>query len=458
MLVPKLSLTAYFLLILTLASVASAQNGLSHQSSDMRIISVRVLINNGKNEQALEILRAIEVGHPHQTEIYFLIGLAAIEASQQGERTEEENTQLLEEAIQALSTILINNPELVRVRLELARAYFLNRDDKASSDQFKRVLAGISHPTVISNINSFLKEIQARRKWRGYFGFSIAPDSNINSSSEDGTIYVIGLPFKLDEFEGSKSGTGINVWGGGDYYHQINERTQFLIGGNASILEYKDSKFDRDFLSFHFGPNWQLSDKTNLTFLIDNHRQWEGGNRLLDGKGFQIYMQKQFSRTYRGDLRYRRYKRKYTENSDELNGPHQAINISGIWLTKPTLQMIIRLGFSKDKPKKASFRNSTWKLGGEMLHTIKKGYTLGYGGDISFTQYKVGEAGSFSYTAQGKARKDRTFGLEFSVYNRSLTIRGFSPQLTLRREKRKSNAEISNYNRTRLEIQFVRPL
>ena len=87
----------------------------------------RVLIENGKYDEALDALHPLAKTHPKRTDILFLLGLAAIERSEQPDITEPDREALLADAITALRTILIDQPDLVRVRLELARAFFLNR-------------------------------------------------------------------------------------------------------------------------------------------------------------------------------------------------------------------------------------------------------------------------------------------------------------------------------------------
>ena len=82
-----------------------------------------------------------------RTDIFFLLGLAAIEKSGQPDITESDREALLADAIKALRTILIDRPDLVRVRLELARAFYLNGDDGLARDHFERVLAGNPPPS-----------------------------------------------------------------------------------------------------------------------------------------------------------------------------------------------------------------------------------------------------------------------------------------------------------------------
>ena len=81
--------------------------------------------------------------------------------------------------------------DLVRVRLELARAFFLKREDDLARESFERVLAGEPPPTMAANIRRFLREIWARRRWSARFGLALAPDSNLNAASDDDVIYIV---------------------------------------------------------------------------------------------------------------------------------------------------------------------------------------------------------------------------------------------------------------------------
>ena len=51
---------------------------------------------------------------------------------------EDEQDALLDEAIAALHDILVGRPCLVRVRLELARAFFLKGDEGLAREHFER--------------------------------------------------------------------------------------------------------------------------------------------------------------------------------------------------------------------------------------------------------------------------------------------------------------------------------
>ena len=119
----------------------------------------------------------------------FELGMTALEIA---ERTDSDDArrELYDEAIEAFRAILVNNPGLVRVRLELARTFFLKGQDGLARRHFEAVLAGGVPRPVAANIRQFLAIMQARKRLTGYFGMAVAPDSNLNAASESEIIYI----------------------------------------------------------------------------------------------------------------------------------------------------------------------------------------------------------------------------------------------------------------------------
>ena len=168
--------------------------------------------------------------HPDQTDIRFLLGLAASRGSQEPDIDEEQRLALLDEAIAAFRSILIRRPDLVRVRLELALAFYLKEEDALARGHFERALVGRPPAALVANINRFLNVMRARRRWRGYFGFSIAPDTNINAASDAEFIYINGLPFRRGGTGRASSDIGVVGWGGGEYQFPLAERWRLRSG------------------------------------------------------------------------------------------------------------------------------------------------------------------------------------------------------------------------------------
>ena len=204
--------TLFSLLLLAFAAFLPAQAAAqAHLSADPKLRAARVLVLNQRFDEALRLLRSVPTDHPDKVDVLFLVGLAALGAAEAREDAGEREI-LLDGAVAALRLILIDRPELMRVRLELARAFFLKREDELAERHFQQALAGRPSPSVVINIQRFLRIIRERRRWRGQFGLSVAPDSNLNSASDARTVWLdtpFGrLPFQRGGDIDPKSG----VW------------------------------------------------------------------------------------------------------------------------------------------------------------------------------------------------------------------------------------------------------
>ena len=104
-------------------------------------------------------------------------------AAQQPGMPDDTRENLLNEAIGAFRTMLIEEPRLLRVRLELARAFYLKGEEELARRHFELVLAADPPEPVVANVRRFLAELQARRRWSYRLGAALAPDSNIGGTS-----------------------------------------------------------------------------------------------------------------------------------------------------------------------------------------------------------------------------------------------------------------------------------
>ena len=437
---------AFLLLLLPPAALAD-----SHLSSDPRVGSARLLVEGGSFGEALAALRPLAPDRPDRTEIRFLIGLAAIglaERTPEGER----RAALLDEAVAALRVILIERPGLVRVRLELARAFFLKGDDGLAREHFERVLAGGPPPAVAANVRRFLGTMRARRRWSAWFGFEVAPDTNVNASSDAGTVWLFGLPFRRDEASRARSGFGAVFRGGGEYQHPLSDRVRLRAGGAAARREYAGKEFDRTAASVHFGPRVLVGDDTGFSLLATAGRQWRAGSPYSRDLGLRFEAERRLSRqlTMRGHggVARRAYRR-----DEALNGPVFDASIAGAWLAGPTVRVDAAAGYVRERPKSLRWRNrGPWVRAGASF-ALPLGFNLGGSAELRWTRFE----GRWSpFVRDGSSRRDRTRVLRVSAFHRAFTVFGFSPKLALVREVRESNAQLYDYRRDRAEIGFVR--
>ena len=444
----------FAVIVVLFSAVAPAGTDRPHLSSDPLVNSARTLIENGNFDEALSILRPLAPNHPDRTDVLFLLGLAAMRASQQAGIGKAAKTALLNESITAFHTILIKQPGLVRVRLELAQAFFLKGEDVLSRKQFERVLAGRPPPAMAANIQRFLTAIRARRQWSGQFGFTLAPDDNLNAASDSNIFYYYGFPLRRDADADAKSGVGFIMWGGGEYQHPLDERLRLHAGANIVQREFPGIAFDQTTLAVHVGPSWLVDDTTELSLFGSARRGWVAGETSYREHGVRIEAERHLTQRLTARANSSWHRRKYIRNN-LLDGPRFAFSLGGSWFMTPTVRTNATVGYRYERPKSLVWRNSSrWaRFGISML--LPFGFTLGINGEKNWTNY---QGRWHQFTPGGVSRRDRTRVVKVSVLNRSFIVHGFSPELVLVNEARKTNAQLYDYRRNRAELRFVRQL
>ena len=349
-------------------------------------------------------------------------------------------------------TMLIDRPDLVRVRLELARAFFLKGEDSLSRRHFEQVLGGKPPPAVAANVRRFLSEIRARRRWSMYLGAGVAPDTNIGGTSEERIIYIHGLPFRRDAEELTKSGVGVSVWTGGEYQYPLGERLRLRAGADISRREFTGSEFDQLYVSGHVGPRWLAGENTEMSLLASARRRWTANAPEHDELGLRAEAGHRFTRRVTANARASWHDRRYRTRTF-LDGPVLDFSLGGAWVITPTVRADAAAGYGRERPETERYRHTRRWLRAGVTVALPLGFTVGGSGELRWTDYE----GNWSpFTLGGASRADRTRSLRVSVHNRAFTILGFSPQISLVNEVRTSNAQLHDYKRTGGELRFVR--
>jgi len=382
-----------------------------------------------------------------------------MESLAEADQTDDDKArrQLYNKAIAAFRLILVNRPDLVRVRLELARAFFLKGQYDLARRHFELVLAGGVPPPVAANIRAFLHAMQTRRRFTGYFGAAIAPDSNLNAASESEIIYidtVFGrLPFTREGDFGAQSGLGLSVWGGGEYQHPLSQRLRLRAGADVAQREYGGSDFDQLFIAAHTGPRWLAGPITEISLLATAQRQWLGSVPYADELGARLELDRRLtSRLWaRGTAAYR--ERTHRARAF-LDGPVVDFTATLAWTPAPVLRVHWTAGYERHHAASEHWRTlSRWLRVGTSL-ALPLGFTLGTSAQMRRTHYDG--SGRVHLTIDRRPRFDRTRTFTVSVLNRAFTLFRFSPQLALIHEARLTNAQAQDYDRNRAELRFVR--
>lgn len=176
---------------------------------------------------------------PQQIENEFLQGLQLLEAGQP------------RKAVFLFRQILARDPNLPRVRLELARAYFVMRSWREARAEFVSVLSGDIPLEVKQTILRFINTIDARRgfDWNVAFGFSVSPESGRRYKTDTVILDFFGieLPFEVDRPESDVF--GVNFDGSAEIRQKLFDlgRSAAVVGfitGSANVFEAEGSASD----------------------------------------------------------------------------------------------------------------------------------------------------------------------------------------------------------------------
>ena len=394
-------------------------------------------------------------GQEDSTSARFQAGMDAVKAAMRADG--DARDAHLDRAIAAFREILIDRPELVRVRLELARAFFLKEEDTLARRHFEQVLAGRPPAPVVMNIQRFLGTMRARRRWDAYFGMAVAPDSNLNAASSESTIWLdtpFGrLPFTRQGDYAPKSGLGVSIWSGGEYQYPLTNRLRLRSGARASIREYKGGRFDSHTTSADLGPRWLIDPRTEASLLATVERQWSAGTPENDRFGFRLETKRRLSPRFSLSGRASALRRN-CRDCDWLDGPVREISLGASWVALPTLRLGGNVGRTWTGAESEHWRNASLQAGLGATLALPAGFTVGARASLRRTDYEG--RGAAHNTIDGQQREDRNRTLSASVHNRGVTVAGFSPRLTAVAESRDTNAQALDYKRNRIELSFVR--
>ena len=344
--------------------------------------------------------------------------------------------------------ILDRDPGLLRVRLELARTLFMERQDEQADYHFR--LAAAAHPAaqVSRNIVRFREAIRARRAWRFNFDVGFAPDSNINSATDKESVDIYGLPFTLDPSARARSGTGTFV--GGDASVRLNRfgRVPIYLGVYGRWLRYRDHDFDDAYAGAEAGPEFELAGG-RLRATATGLARWYGRRPLVSSVGAHLDYEKLIGDkwTIGGTLLVRH--NDYARRSD-VDGWNAELRTLA---SRPIGSTMLGFAYAGVERSWANDRGQAYwreRLGIGILKEI--GWGLRPQVAIDFAR-QLGDAPLAPF---GKARRDWLLQGSFSIYKRDWNVHGFAPSLSLTATRNFSTVSIYDERRVRGEVRLTK--
>jgi len=159
------------------------------------IVKLQQLVSKANYQQAWQQAQRLAKSNEGDPRFDYLYGVSALE------------TGHYDKAVFALERVIINQPNIVRPRLELARAYLKVNNNQAALREFKQVLSLNPPATVQRNVNRYIqamsKSSKNNKKWiiDGLLTLAAGYDSNANFGADTANfdVPVFGSVILKDE-------------------------------------------------------------------------------------------------------------------------------------------------------------------------------------------------------------------------------------------------------------------
>ena len=406
------------------------------QQAPSTVETAAKLMQAGHLDRAKLLLGIELIQDPGNNQVLFLLGMIAVQQKK------------YDEAIKDFRRILDREPKAERVRLELARAFFLKKDYENSQRQFRFARAGRVPGAVKENIDHYLGAIKRLRRWQYSASLALAPDTNVNGSTSVRQVTIYGLPFELSSDARGTSGVGVRLSLGGEWSPLITNRLKMRLGGNVNRAEYGGGQFDDMTVSAYAGPQLLLP-RWDISVLSTWFQRWYGNTTYAEGVGGRIEAEHNLSRKLDLLMGFSGQSVTYTYVPDQ-NGPVLGLDSTLAYEITPSTIVQLQGGVSRQEARLAPYANWSYWLSASYYQDLPHGFSIYATPGFVWSDYDEPLA------AFGVKRNDTAVLLRAGILNRRISYYGFTPQLSYVHINQLSNIPLYRYERDQVEIGFTR--
>ena len=368
--------------------------------------AAELLIQAGKFDEAKKVLLALEKQDPRDSQTQFLLAMVSM--------TQKD----YQAAIHRLRQILVREPGVLRVRLELARAFYLENDYDNAERQFRFARAGDTPDAVKANIDRYLYAIRLARRFSYNISVAAAPDTNLNAGPSISAVSIFGLPFQLSEQARQQSGVGATLDAGGEWSPSIADHVRMRLGAQLHRNDYSGSAFDDMTLSTYAGPKF-IGSRWEISPLLTGFRRWYGNQFYNDGFGGTL--QGTYYPMPKLGVTASIGGQEFTFLEKGMNGPASTLSLSAFYTLDTASVFSSTLSTARQSARLPVYSNTAWQLQLGYYRDLPGGFSVAVQPSFVDINYDA------QYVAFGNTRRDRQWSSQISLLNRRIDFWGFTP-------------------------------
>lgn len=358
----------------------------------------------------------------------------------------------IDEAIRIYRKILDDQPDLAKIRYELAICYMLKHQWYRADYHLRLAMAGKDIPDEVKQRMMYLRYVARQNKrWNLWFNFGAAPDNNVNQASggeeyiqnEWGEFYrVLPKPEKA---------IGYNFLLGGNYEFKLSENWRWKNEGNIYTNIYNKHKFDDLYLSGATGPRY-IWEKGDVWLAGIVGRRWYGWDRYNWSYGGKIDTHYDWSRKISSGLSLRFMNNIYDEYGEYMNGQTYGVMPHVSYSFDASKYIILFGGVDRDTAKSDMYANWRYNIGTGFGAEIPWGFGVYFEPSFSWTNYDGPRWAVKDYHFAQIKEHDFMQRYAVSLSNNKIDIWGFVPTVTVSYTRRDSNIHEREYEKWTTEF------
>ncbi|MFN4100000.1 MAG: surface lipoprotein assembly modifier [Pararhodobacter sp.] len=350
-------------------------------------------------------------------------------------------------ALSLLERLVTLAPGDYRIRLELARAYFLIEDDEKARFHFDQASGADLRPEERLAVARYQDRIEARRRWEANFSFAMVPESNPGRRTSAETVAIGGLDWVLDEQ--ADSATGLETSGRLTYLPRLSRDVSGRISTYFSGRFFENSALNDITLGTEIGLLARADRGRVFGGGLSASRRWLGSSGFSQAVGLYGTAETRVGPRVRLGLRadLDRVTHDYLPGRD---GHRARLRLSFSRAMSP--QLMLRGSAQVRRTRAQDASASGLELG------VSAGATYAFAGglvtsvDVDWLRdRRDGVSPVFDVT-----REDRQTSLALGILHRSLEFGGFAPRLSVHLERRRSSIELFSYDNARVSLGVTR--
>jgi outer membrane protein len=409
------------------ASNEAAKGDVGFETLEERV-RLRILIGmirSGGQEQAARMLADVPFRGPYaRNRTLFLQGLIA------------EARGDLKGAVHRFRTALASDPNLTMVRMELARALYLDNDDDGARHQFELLIGAAPTPELVRTFDGFLDAISQRRPWDFDFWASLAPSTNFNNGTSRKVVWIDGLPFVVDDNTHEKSGIGLRGGTNGSYQFRLGEDLSLVTAAGVNYTDYQGDSFD-DFLLSQTVELRRKNGSTEVWLGGIAQERWSG-DEFLWSVGPQLTIKQRFGPRTGGYLRLRQAFNLY-DHAEYRDGTTSGGEGRVSWSLSPATVFYALAGAERGTATLPHLDYWSAMGGLAAYHEFGYGLTLYTEGRLRRSIYDG------DYPFMDEPRDDVRLDIRATLTKRDFEIWGLAPQLEYTYSKAWSNTPFDSF-------------